>query len=145
MSPIVSDHNASALRADALAPWRDRAACYGQGARFDSLDRRDQREAQDICVGCPVRVACWMWVMGLPERDDPGGVCGGMTEADRTKARRVQAPAKQPAKVTTVAKRCRLCQHLKQPGDFYRNGDSPDGLRNECRSCYERQRREGVA
>jgi len=126
----------------ALARWRGRAACRGLGALFDSLNTQDQRAAKDICSDCPVRVACQGWVGRLDEAEDPGGVCGGWTEAQRIKARRRQAQLKQPPAVTTVAKQCRVCRHLKQPGDFYRNADSPDGLRNECRGCYEKRRAE---
>jgi WhiB family redox-sensing transcriptional regulator len=123
-----------------LARWRDRAACYGLGSLFDSLDAQDQRDARAICDVCPVRVACQSWVSRLDEADDPGGVCGGWTEAQRIKARRRQAQLKQPPAVTVVAKQCWLCHHLKQPDDFYRNSDSPDGLRNECRDCYDARR-----
>jgi hypothetical protein len=132
----LAEYNAAALRAEAWASWRERAACKGQGKLFDSLARKDQRAAQNTCTSCPVRVACLGWVMRLPEHDDPGGVCAGLTEADRVKARRILAPARQPAAVTLVAKLCRICKRLKQPAEFYRNADSPDGLRNECVSCY---------
>ena len=33
-------------------------ACVGTGADFFSEDIGDQRAAQSICMGCPVRLAC---------------------------------------------------------------------------------------
>jgi len=107
---------------------------------FDSPSPVDQRAARAICSACPVLVACQGWVGRMDENEDPGGVCGGWTEFQRVRARRRQAQLKQPPEVTTVAKQCRLCRHLKQPDQFYRNADSPDGLRNECRNCYGERR-----
>lgn len=79
------------LLADARAPWRDKAACKGLGALFDSIGDADQKQAMGICAACPVRVACGAWVMSRTEQGDPGGVCGGWTEIARAKARRKQA------------------------------------------------------
>lgn len=145
MSPLPSYHADAAQRADPLAHWKNKAACRGLGKLFDSIGRKDQWAARDICAACPVQLACRQWVLRLTEDDDPGGICAGMTAAERTRARTATEPAKRPNPVIGVAKVCRICKRLKQPSDFYRNGESPDGLRNECVPCYRGQKKQGAA
>jgi hypothetical protein len=87
LSPVVSDHNAAALRAEAWASWREDAACRGLGVMFDSPSKRMQRSAADLCTVCPVLAACRSWVLGLAEREDPDGICGGWTFEQRRRFR----------------------------------------------------------
>lgn len=72
-------------------PWRRRAACRGQADLMDppwEMDRDEEREALELCWRCPVLWPCRTWVLGLREETDGGGVCGGLTDKERTKARR---------------------------------------------------------
>lgn len=87
------------LRRDLLAEWRARARCTGLAWLMDpprpSLDERRledleqaeyrqlERHAKAVCSSCPVYWPCRTWVMGLPAPDDPGGVIGGLTAAER--------------------------------------------------------------
>lgn len=74
---------------DPLADWRDHAACHGLGAVMDPPNPTPQQigEAAAICLRCPVMDDCRTWVMSLPEKQDPGGVCAGMSELSRKKRR----------------------------------------------------------
>jgi WhiB family redox-sensing transcriptional regulator len=72
-----------------LNTWRDRAACRGpETALFfppTSVERRDEREARErrakaICYGCPVRLECLEYAIGIGEMH---GIWGGLNEAER--------------------------------------------------------------
>lgn len=76
-----------------LDDWRENAACAGFGRLMDDPLRED--EALAVCVACPVMFACHSWVMALAETDDPGGVCGRMTEKGRTDLRWENSEARQ--------------------------------------------------
>lgn len=68
------------------------AACAGLGAVMDNPDK--EAEALALCKGCPVRLSCYRWVMAYSDADDPGGVCGGMTEQGRKDLRWQNSPSR---------------------------------------------------
>lgn len=78
------------LDADVLAAWRRKAACPGSSLTMDDPDR--EAEALALCADCPVLRACRAWVLKQANDADPGGVCGGMTEKGRKKARWMVSP-----------------------------------------------------
>jgi hypothetical protein len=88
---VDTNYQQSADAAELWASWRDQAACIGQPALMDPPvgDLPAEWAATDLCRGCPALTDCRTWVMSLLERHDPGGVCGGMTERERTHARKV--------------------------------------------------------
>jgi len=47
---------------------------------------RTRKQAQKICVECPIKTSCLLQVLDL-ERD-PGGVYGGLTQANRDHLRK---------------------------------------------------------
>jgi hypothetical protein len=73
---------------DITAAWRDDAACTGLARLMDSTDPAVQHWAIEVCWACPVLGACRAWLARLPDGDDPGGVAGAWTEAERTADRR---------------------------------------------------------
>lgn len=96
-------HLRSARRAQADARWRIDAGCSGLAPLMDvhrpkgtpnATVIRAERPALAICwTACPVRRRCQAWVLALDEDDDPGGVCGGMTEGQRRIERRIKHTA----------------------------------------------------
>jgi DNA-binding XRE family transcriptional regulator len=131
-------------RPAALSEWRESAACRGRAALMDPPPPRwdDDQNAVDVrraalalCTTCPVLDACREWVLGLPDADDPGGVCAGMTVAERTDGRehRARVAAAGPGTRTcpgcdrdrprwhfiarhsyAVAKTCQTCRERKE-------------------------------
>jgi len=84
------DHTATGREANILARWRDHAACYGMPDVMDppaGHTTASERRALQVCAICPVVHDCAEWVMARREREDPGGVAGGMTERRRLKLR----------------------------------------------------------
>lgn len=128
---------------DVFARWRDRAACYGRGALFDPpggfQHPRDTWPALDVCASCPVRIECRTWVLGLGQREDPGGICGGLTEQQRHAARTR----------ATEPHYCSRCKRWKPGAEFYPDITSSTGLRTACGNCCRADRRrrakQGVA
>lgn len=68
--------------------WQADAACRGEdltlffaadGERQDERQLRE-REAQEVCAGCPVRTECLDYSISRPERT---GVWGGLAEQER--------------------------------------------------------------
>ncbi len=89
-------HTRAAARTKPQQGWRTGAACAGRALTMDverwsglPADRilDDERPALRICHECPVIRQCNRWVLSLTTNDDPGGVCGGMTEGQRKSAR----------------------------------------------------------
>ena len=75
--------------------WRERAACTGadddhslffgvDGERGPYREQRE-RQAKAICSGCPSRIPCLNYAVGLPEK---AGVWGGLNEDERSAERR---------------------------------------------------------
>ncbi len=129
-----TDHQRDAAKARPLDEWRKQAACAGL---YEVMDRRQAdgpavRAALAVCRSCPVLDDCRAWVLGLPERLDPGGVCGGLTEIQRSKARRA-ATANRP-------RVCSECRVRKTRGDFSPSESSVSGLASECRACAARRK-----
>ncbi len=61
--------------------WQDQAACAGtEPGRFFASDERAQREALELCRGCPVREACLEHALRHGERY---GIWGGLREHER--------------------------------------------------------------
>lgn len=79
----IAGHITTAKRADPRASWRDLSACEGRGAEMAG----EPEAARRICFGCPVLDECRAWVLSLPSLLDPGGVCGGLSEDQRTRGR----------------------------------------------------------
>lgn len=97
---MSTDHAETAARLGVDQPWRKDAACAG---RSDVMDPgADQiaaakqlgaeghlwSAAKQVCAGCPVYWRCRQWALSLPAGGDVSGVCGGLTEAERTRLRR---------------------------------------------------------
>ncbi|MER7213556.1 WhiB family transcriptional regulator [Streptosporangium sp. NPDC000239] len=61
--------------------WALRAACVGKALL---MAKGPQDLAKRVCRSCPVLRECRTWVQSLTPADDPGGVCGGLTEKERT-------------------------------------------------------------
>lgn len=78
-----SRHYVSALTADLQAEWRKRAACRSLHRLMADEDEERQAEAKEVCRNCPVLKDCQIWVFGLPQDQDPGGVTGAYTERER--------------------------------------------------------------
>lgn len=72
-----------------VAGWRDKAACVGKSKL---MDKGPQDKAKQVCSSCPVLADCQAWVRMLPLNEDPGGVCGGLTERERTGRGKDDAP-----------------------------------------------------
>ena len=47
---------------------------------------RTRKDAQKICMGCPIKTSCLLSVLNL--KRDPGGVYGGLTEMNREDLRK---------------------------------------------------------
>ncbi|MGI5162753.1 WhiB family transcriptional regulator [Spirillospora sp. CA-253888] len=82
---------------DALSDWRNKAACKGQAALMTARTNTDTLAAKRLCFTCPVMPQCRSWALSLPERIDPGGVCGGLTEPERATRRRIALAKARPA------------------------------------------------
>lgn len=80
------------LTAALVRPELAGAACRGLATVMDPhpryLDQRSIAEARQVCRRCPVSDECLGWVLSLPESADPGGVCAGLTEAERADLRK---------------------------------------------------------
>jgi hypothetical protein len=120
-------------RGDLAASWRDHAACHGLGHLMDPRDPTHQQtgKALTLCRSCPAETACARWVMSLTERDDPGGVCGGMTEITR---RHLRLSAKHAA-ARARRKTCTRCGKAKPPEAFHRDRHAKDGRKSACAAC----------
>jgi len=79
-----------------MSNWRDKAACLGApdpDIWHAASGSQDERDAQAVCYGCPVRAAC---LADADRVEVPGhvwGVRGGLTAEERT-ARRARARAR---------------------------------------------------
>jgi WhiB family redox-sensing transcriptional regulator len=129
-----TDHSRTAAKVQPLAQWRDRAACAGQSVAMAThqTDGPAVSAAKAVCWGCPVLEECREWVLALPEPLDPGGVCGGMTEARRSTTRRA-ATANRP-------RVCSECRVRKTRADFATAPTSVSGLASECKGCAARRK-----
>lgn len=123
---VYTDYTAAAERAELWAPWRDHAACYGRTPEMD------------LCRICPVLRDCRDWLLRVPPKEDPGDICGGWTEAERTKAR---TQALMTAEKTTT-KQCRTCWEWKGPEDYSPDKRGYDGLQANCKPCIAKRMRE---
>ncbi|TDB86477.1 hypothetical protein E1264_17930 [Actinomadura sp. KC216] len=97
-----ADHIATAVRVHVDEPWRDRAACKGQGrvmdppreqiqaARALGAERALWLKAKRLCWQCDVSDECLRWALSLPAREAHIGVCGGLTYEERLRLRRRQ-------------------------------------------------------
>lgn len=141
---VDTNYAASAEAADLTASWRDEAACHGLGSLMDPprdyADTVAELDALAVCRWrCPVLDDCRSWVLSLPERHDPGGVCGGLTERDRTHARNVAGGHKAAATMAASApgsKECGSCGVVKDATEFYANTGHRDGLGSNCIVCH---------
>ncbi|MFY0511832.1 WhiB family transcriptional regulator [Streptomyces anulatus] len=88
---VVRSHAAPAIGARA-ADWRDDALCrshpnpelwFPKGT--DAVSMADERQAKQICTGCPVMAACRRWAV---ETREDSGVWGGLSERERYNLRR---------------------------------------------------------
>lgn len=136
---VFSDHSASALRAEAWASWREKALCNGLAKLYYSDDSQDQQKALDLCAACPVRLThCRPWVLSLPPKEDPSGVCAGWTEGERTTARIELLMST----ATTTVKQCRACWDWRARADYSPDKRSTDGLQPYCKPCTAARIRE---
>jgi WhiB family transcriptional regulator, redox-sensing transcriptional regulator len=61
--------------------WQEQAACQEVDQDlFFSLDETDQREALQLCRGCPVQQDCLRFAI---EQREMYGIWGGMRESER--------------------------------------------------------------
>ncbi|TDB83435.1 hypothetical protein E1264_28480 [Actinomadura sp. KC216] len=90
--------------------------------------------AKAICDDCPVLDHCREWVLALAPRDDPGGICGGLTEPERAARRKVTVAADVP----DGHKWCRRCLDVKPLEAFYRDRKNADGRNSFCKACNSR-------
>lgn len=123
--------------------WQDFAHCYGEdlvlffgvdGERGEAKERRE-REARQVCAGCPVRDACLTYALSVPEKY---GTWGGLNEDERALERRRRMRRGELEWRQTVApreKRCTICRNRKSIDEFGRDKHSPDGLNHRCRVC----------
>jgi len=127
------------VTAGLVQSWRDHAACKGRARVMDPphdrLTRQAIRQARAICADCPVLTDCARWVLGLPAAADPGGICGGMTEAERA-WHRLQIAG-------TPAKQCTRCQEVKPTSEYYSDSRNSDGLASHCKDCNRELSRAG--
>lgn len=126
----AADHHHTGQIAQAAADWRTQAACRGRGRLMDpppaARTIQLQWEAQDLCMGCPVLKTCLHWVLALPEDLDPGGVCGALTEKERTAVR---------AADRSRFKYCPRCEAHKLRSEFYTYAEGrTSGYCKPCKS-----------
>ncbi len=77
------------------ADWRHRAACrdtdpdlfFPVGDDQAPANAAQIERAKQVCASCPVRLRCLLWAMNTKTDH---GVWGGMTEAERASARRME-------------------------------------------------------
>lgn len=136
MAGANTDHGATGRSARMLADWRDRANCKGLGTLMDPPpDQATQdaiADAKAICYACPVLDSCRAWVLTLKAREDPGGVCAGLTEAQRT-GRRYRI---RHAPIPAGCKRCPRCEQTKRIEEFSRDRSNRDGRHYYCKPCH---------
>jgi hypothetical protein len=141
--PTYAELDAAA--ATTLASWRDEAACLGRGKLMDPLplfrDKTTTRRALEVCSACPVLAECARWVLALPDAADPGGVCGGMPEDERTRRRRGHRRAPSLAAAEGV-KWCRRCHMEKPHSEFFADKSNADGRNSYCKSCNNEAKRD---
>lgn len=128
--------------------WQNSAACNGEdvalffgidGERGDAKAKREQI-AKAICVQCPTRAACLDYALSRPERY---GLFGGLNEDERASERRRRMRRPDVHSVVALAvKTCNTCDDVKDADQFYGDPASPDGLRNACRACVCRSRKQ---
>lgn len=68
--------------------WVLDAACGGRWDLMEGIGEYNERHAEMLCQGCPVRQDCWLWVMSLAQRYDPDGIVAGLTNDERARGRR---------------------------------------------------------
>lgn len=147
------DFAAEALRLHVDQPWRKRAACIGRAdvmdppaekvkaARDLGIERHLWEEAKQLCRSCPVLVQCRSWVVTLPAKRDPTGVCGGLTEEERGRERRrrahLPAPPRTPPPVPDGHLPCTRCGEVKADTEFAADSRMVGrrGRRSHCRAC----------
>jgi hypothetical protein len=112
-----------------------RPACEGHADTMESTDEHDRAKALALCRHCPVLARCRDWVLSLDPADEPLGVVGGMSEWHRHAHRRAHDPR------MAVPKTCATCKQVKTRGDFHKDSARRDGVRKDCKSCVEAQRR----
>ncbi len=82
--------------------WRQKAACAGETSDLffpvgaSGLAFLQAQEAQQICQGCSVRVACLEWALDTAVEH---GIWGGLTEDER----RALQPRNAPTRAGTVS------------------------------------------
>lgn len=59
--------------------WHNDAACRGHSDLFFTVE---STRARQLCKECPVRAECLRWAL---DHDEPRGVWGGLTAAERWK------------------------------------------------------------
>lgn len=147
------------LAADLTAPWRRSAACAGMAWLMDPppvdpglthlealvSERQLVRDAKTVCMGCSVRADCLAWVSGLDQRDDPGGVIAGHTQAERddgrrTARRRAAQAARREERRRAELKICSRCKHDLPRDQFNQASDTVDGLHYWCRTCHNTEK-----
>lgn|GEM_PF-7041454 len=87
LSDVQFDRSLSKFRPILDQPWRTGAACRGEGPDLFH-DRAREAQAKRVCAGCPVVTECREWAMADLTAL---GVCGGLTEAERTATRECAA------------------------------------------------------
>lgn len=92
--------------------------CQGRG----DLMETDQPRALALCQSCPSLTRCRAWVLALPNELDPFGVCGGLTERQRTNHR-------------IPAHTCTQCEETKTGSAFNKDPHGVSGLKSYCRNC----------
>jgi hypothetical protein len=111
----------------ALAAWMQAGACIDRPYLLEGA----VTTALALCGGCPVRVDCLEWVLGLPEAEDPDHVCAGLTARQRGALRKERA----------APKWCAGCEQELPAARFDRHARALDGLRSRCKDCEnERQK-----
>lgn len=127
-----TDYAATGRLMRLLDEWRERALCKGRADLFYAPpdNTRAEKAALAVCDACPVAADCNRWVMGLSRALDPGGVCGGLTEAQRSQLR-----------WRGRYKRCTGCGKAKSRSRFGQNTSSHDGLASRCVECAAAARR----
>ncbi|TDD77717.1 WhiB family transcriptional regulator [Actinomadura rubrisoli] len=120
------------LGASVTAEWTRRAACGGRARVMDppmrKLDAASRNRAIAVCLGCAVLDDCRTWVMTLPTKADPGGICAALTESQRAQRRK-------------HAKTCTGCRLVLPGTEFHGNPREPDGLTPYCKACSQQIRK----
>lgn len=112
------------------AGWVDQAACRGTDPElFFPLGHKQLADALAVCRSCPVQGDCLDDAVRRGER----GVWGGTTDEDR---RRMRAPH-----LDTEQKRCSGCGQLQPRTVFYKDPNSADGRRSDCKTCFNSRTR----